>query len=130
MMEYKCQYKHCLHPNIPISPHDVVLVGTARYHKDCAELRATIERTKRVIFEHVKEMDYVQTMGVINSLIFAKEYDAEYVEFMAKYLAVHGAKINSPYSLYYTAKNKIIIEQYNDPTKRQKVLDEYDYRYC
>lgn len=130
MREYKCHYRHCLHPGEPIPQGKAVLIGAYRYHEDCAVMHGTIERIKRILFNNVNSnLDYVQTTGVINNLIFRRKYQAEYVEFMAKYLALHHAKINTPYSLHYAVKNKIIINLYSSPKDRKKVIEEYADRF-
>lgn len=130
MKGYKCQYKHCLHPQDLMQKEESVLVGTKRYHADCAKIHETIERAKRVFFDHIKpDADYVQTVGVINNLVFKKEYSADYVEFMMQWLALKGAKVNSPYSLHYAITNNLILRDYKDSTKRQDVINRYAYRF-
>lgn len=130
MRTYKCQYKHCSHPEDLMLKEDAVLIGTKRYHKDCAQIHDTIERAKRVFFDNIKpDSDYVQTVGVINNLVFKKGYSADYVEFMMQWLALRGAKVNSPYSLHYAINNNLISRDYKDNSKRQDVINRYAYRF-
>ena len=130
MREYKCQYKHCSHPEDLMQKDEAVLVGAKRYHKDCAEIKATIDRAKRIFFDNVLVgADYVQTVGVLNTLIFSKGYSPDYVEFMLMWLALRGAKVKSPYTLHYTVDNNLIKKDYNNPVKRQDVINRYAYRY-
>ena len=127
---YVCGYKHCLHPNEKIPLQESVMVGKRRYHKDCAELHAKIEVIKRIYFDHLdNKSDYVVVVGVINNLIFSKGYDAEYVEFMMKYLVAYVCKIKSPYTLHVIIKkNDAIREKYNDEKKKRDVISRFDYR--
>ena len=130
MRKYKCQYKHCTHPQDLITQDEAVLIGTKRYHKNCAEIRNTLERAKRVFFDNVKpDSDYVQTVGVLNNLVFKKGYSADYIEFMLMWLALRGAKVNSPYSLHYAVNNNLILRDYKDDSKRQDVINRYAYRF-
>lgn len=130
MKTYKCGYKHCQHPDDPILKDEAVLIGSKHYHKDCAEIKNTIDRSKRVFFDHIlKGADYVQTVGVINNLVFKKGYSAEYVEFMLMWLALRGSKVNSPYSLHYTVTNNLIVRDFKNPVSRQDVINRYAYRF-
>ena len=130
MRKYKCQYRHCQHPEDLMLKEDAVLIGTKRMHKDCAEIRNTIERAKRIFFDHIKaDVDYVQTVGVLNNLVFKKGYSADYVEFALMWLALRGAKVNSPYSLHLVMQNKLISRDYKNPSTRQDVVNRYAYRF-
>lgn len=127
--EYKCGYNHCLHPNEKIPADEAVLVGKRRFHEDCAELHAKIERIKRIYFDYIDDKsDYVQVLGVINSLIFTKEYDIDFVEFMMKYAALYSRNIKSPYILHTIIKNGIVEKKYNDKKQRMEVVSRFDYR--
>ena len=130
MKGYKCAYKHCVHPDELIPKEEVVQIGTRRYHKDCAYIRDSIERSKRIIFDVIlPRADYVETIGVLNVLIFNKKFSPDFIEFMLMWLALRGAKIKSVYSLHYTVNNGFIKKDFNDPTKRQDVINRYAYRY-
>ena len=127
---YKCGYTHCLHLNEKVSLTDSVLVGNRKYHKDCAILHEKIEKIKRIYFDYIDDKsDYVQVVGVINNLIFNKQYDADYVEFTLKYAAVFCRRyIKSPYVLHSTIKNGIVEKKYKDEQLRKDVIDRFEYR--
>lgn len=130
MRKYKCQFRHCSHPDDLMSKEDAVLIGTKRYHTDCAQVHETIERAKRIFFDNIlPDSDYIQTVGVINNLIFKKNYSADYIEFMLQWLALRGAKVKSPYTLHYTVSNNLILRDYRDERKRQDVINRYAYRF-
>jgi hypothetical protein len=61
--------------------------------------------------------------------VFKKGYSADYVEFMLMWLALRGAKVNSPYSLHYAVNNNLILKDYKDDSKRQDVINRYAYRF-
>lgn len=132
MKYYKCQYAHCIHPNEKVSEEDIVIVGHKRFHKDCAELRAKIERIKNIYFKTINNSsnEYVQVLAVINNLVFKKGYSPEFIEFALKYIAVTcSTNIKSPYSLYYVVKNGIILKKYNNAHAREDVNNKYARRY-
>lgn len=128
--EYKCGYGHCLTPEVKIPASEVVMVGKKRYHKECAELHAKIERIKRIYFDFLdNKSDYVQVVGVINNLIFKKGYDADFVEFMMKYAAVYCSQnVKSPYILHVIIDNGIVGRKYKNEQLRKDVIDRFDYR--
>jgi hypothetical protein len=127
--EYKCGYKHCLHPDEKIPASESVVVGKRRLHKDCAELHSKIERIKRIYFDYIDgKSDYVQVLGVINNLIFVKKYDVDLVEFMMKYAAVYGRNIKSPYILHSIIKNGLVEKKYNNKYLRMEVVSRFDNR--
>ena len=127
---YKCKYGHCIHPEEKIPASEVVMVGKNRYHKDCAETREKVEIAKRIYFDHIDDKaDYVQTLAVLNNLIFDKKLGVDYIIFVLKYLVAFGGKVKSPYVLHHVAeKNKIVQEKWADERKRRDVLDRFDYR--
>ena len=105
------------------------MVGKNRFHPDCAELHAKIERIKRIYFDYINEdCDYVQVVGVINNLIFKKGYDVDFVEFMMKYTAVYGRNIKSPYILHTIINNGIVERKYKNEKLRTDVIKSFDYR--
>lgn len=127
--EYKCQYRHCLHPKSKVPASEVVMVGKNRFHPDCAELHEKIERIKRIYFDYINEdCDYVQVVGVINNLIFKKGYDVDFVEFTMKYTAVYGRNIKSPYILHTIINNGIVERKYKNEKLRTDVIKSFDYR--
>lgn len=130
MRTYKCGYNHCLHKDEPVSAEDAVVIGKKRYHKDCALTKAMIEECKNIYFQHIDcKSDYVQTVGVINNLVFNKKYEVEYVRFTLMWLALRGATLKSPYSLHYAVNNNHIVREYKNPTLRQEVQDRFAYRF-
>lgn len=126
---YVCGYNHCLTPNDKVLASESVMVGKRRYHKECAELHARIERIKRIYFDYIdSKSDYVQVVGVINNLIFTKGNSVDYVEFAMKYTLVYGNKIKSPYILHTIISNGIVEKKYNDEKQKKDVVSRFDYR--
>lgn len=131
MKSYVCQYRHCLHPGEKIPDEDSVLVGLRHFHKDCAEMNAKINTIKKIFFDHVLEADYVQTLAVINRLIFKLNVDPDYLLFVVKHLALFSkGYIHSPYSMLTIVKsNQIIKDKWDNPYRRKGVIDAYARRF-
>jgi hypothetical protein len=125
---YVCGYNHCqIKEKIPAS--EAVVVGKRRYHKECAEIHSKIEDIKRIYFDYIdNNSDYVQVVGVINNLIFAKFYSVDFIEFAVKYTVIYGGKIKSPYALHKIVKNGIVERKYNDENLRKGVEIRFDNR--
>lgn len=128
---YKCGYAHCRKPDEKVPASEAVLVGQRRWHKECVEIRDAINRIKDIYFNCIDDKsDYVQVMGVINSLIFNKGYKPDYVEFMMKYAAVYCQRnIKSPYILHIIIENGIVEKKYKDERLRRDVMNRFDYRF-
>lgn len=126
---YKCKYRHCLKPEEKIVDSKCVLVGKQRFHPECAELHEKIECIKRIYFDFIdSDSDYVQVVGVINNLIFRKNYSVNLVEFLMKYIVAYQCKVKSPYSLHLIIKNGLVEEYFSNDKKRMDVIARFDYR--
>lgn len=130
MRTYKCGYNHCLHPNEPVSAEDAVIIGKKRFHKDCALTKAMIDECKSIYYQYIdNQSDYVQTVGVINNLVFKKQIEAEYVRFTLMWLAIKGGQLKSPYQLHYAVNNNHIKRAYNNAKLKQEVENNFVYRF-
>lgn len=110
---YVCGYKHCLHKGEKVKQEDAVIVGTRRYHADCAALHRKIELMKDLYYEKIDEKaEFVQLMSVLNNILFKKNIDPDYMLFALNYVISRKIRIKTPYSLHYLPENKIILNLY------------------
>lgn len=129
MKTYKCGYRHCVKPDEKVLETEAVRVGRRYYHPECSKMADKIDVIKKIYFDYIDDKsNYVEVVGVINNLIFKKQYDVDFVEFLMKYTVVYGGKIKSPYILHVIAKNGIVDKKYNDEKLRMDVIRRFDNR--
>lgn len=107
---YVCGYKHCLLKGEKIKEEDAVMVGTRRFHSQCADVHKKIEQIKSLYFDEIDDKaNFVEVVSVINNIIFKKNINPDYMIFALQYVIKKKIRVKSPYSLHYLPKNKIIV---------------------
>ena len=106
----KCRYSHCKHDGKPIRREDAAKSGSSYYHKDCL-----IEKNLicDIMDYYVENFDKTPIMSLlrktINTIVYNKNYDAEYLMFCLRYAKLNNIPINHPAGLHYLVKNYKII---------------------
>ena len=98
---YVCGYRHCLH------------IGKKRYHEDCLKTSETIKLIKDTYLEKMNsEENPVTILSVINTLVFKKGMDVEYILFCLEEMCNKEVKFKAPYTMHYFDKNLIMKEKW------------------
>lgn len=108
---YKCAFKHCKHDDKDISQNEAVKVGNRYMHEDCANISENITHIRDLYYEKISNTVVVkQLVSVINSLVFTKNIDSEYLLFALNHAITNKTPIKSPYGLHYLVDNSRIKE--------------------
>lgn len=106
---FKCAYKHCKHESCDIPQDDAVSVGNRYMHKDCAQKREYIQKTRDLYYEKVSSTVVMkQLVNVLNTLVNNKNVDPVFLYFALDFAISNKFPMNSPYSLHYIVDNKRI----------------------
>lgn len=121
----KCRYKHCLHPNIPVSKEEGIAVGSAYYHPDCYELKNTVAEIIDFFSKEVNpDVVYMILVKTINNICFPKGKQgvpAERLLFQMKYYCRHGGKLQYPAGLYYVLQDRDSFDAWRKYKAEKKV---------
>ena len=110
---YVCGYKHCVHKGEKVLESEAIIIGKKRYHKDCVKLSETIKLIKDTYLERMdSETNPVQLLSVINTMVFKKGVDADYILFALEDTCNKGFKFKAPYTMYYFEKNLVLKEKW------------------
>lgn len=121
---YKCAFKHCIHESNELLPDQAVKIGNRYLHKDCAEIRQNIEKTRDIYYLRVSNTVVMsQLVKVIQHLVFNKKVDSGYLVFALTYALDNGMTIRSPYGLYYIVDNQRIKDAWSKK-KAQETAEE------
>lgn len=106
---YKCAFKHCNHDDENVPQNEAVKIGNRYMHEDCAKISENITKIRDIYYEKVSNTVVVkQLVSVINSLVFTKKIDSEYLLFALNYAIANKTPIKSPYGLHYLVDNNRI----------------------
>lgn len=106
---YKCAFKHCKHENEDIPQNEAVKVGNRYMHDDCSKISENITQIRDIYYEKVSNTVVVkQLVSAINTLVFTKKIDSEYLLFALNYAITNKTPIKSPYGLHYLVDNNRI----------------------
>lgn len=106
---YVCGYKHCIHKGEKVSGSEAITLGKKRYHKDCIKLSETIKLIKDTYLEKMDDKtNPVQILSVVNTMVFKKGIDADYILFALEQTCKRGFKFKAPYTMYYFEKNDVM----------------------
>lgn len=112
---YVCGYKHCLHEGEKVPESEAITIGKKRYHKDCIKLSETIKLIKDTYLERIdSETNPVQLLSVINTMIFKKGINADYILFALEDMCNKKVKFKAPYTMYYFEKNLVLKNRWRE----------------
>ena len=115
---YKCGFRHCQHESCDVSQDEAVRIGNRYFHEDCARTYKNIEEIKRLYYEKVSNTVVIpQLIKVINTILFNKHVDSDYLLFALKHAVNTKRSIKSPFFLHY------IIDDYKikEAWKKQQI---------
>lgn len=108
---YKCAFKHCKHEDENIPQFEAIKVGGRYMHEDCAKISENIAKIRDIYYEKISNTVVVkQLVSVINTLVFKKNIDSEYLLFALNYAVTNKTPLKSPYGLHYLVDNNRIKE--------------------
>lgn len=115
--QYVCGYAHCLHYGQKIPQSEAVVVGSRKYHWDCAAHKQQMERIRNTYFnelnepveDEIEEKNKFKILGkVLNDLIYKDGLEIDYVEFCINDHVSYKRKFKSPLILRYIRDNKMM----------------------
>lgn len=113
----KCRYKHCLHPNVPVTKEEAIQVGQSYYHPDCYELKNTVAGIVDYFSKEINpDVIYTVLVRTINNICFpikGEGVSPERLLFQLKYYQSHGGKIHYPGGLYYVLQDRKSFDAWN-----------------
>jgi hypothetical protein len=125
---YKCAFKHCQHESCEIPQDEAVKVGSRYMHEDCAKINENIASIRDLYYEKISNTVVVkQLVSVINSIIFKKNIDSDYLLFALNHAISAKIPIKSPYGLHYLIDNQRIKDLWNKKDtqiKAKKIREE------
>lgn len=112
---YVCGYKHCIHNGEKVTESEAIMVGKKKYHKDCLRVSEIIKLIRDTYIEHQnKDENYAVILRVVNTLVFNKGIDADYVLYWLEDINKKGIKLKSPYALHYCTKNLALKQKWRE----------------
>ena len=116
----KCKATHCFHKNEPIDKETAVKVGNNYYHRDCYQTIQNIREIIDIWSKQVNEfVNFAALRRTIDSIVYDRKVDSEYVLFGLKYFIEKGLKLNYPQGLYYVIENRGVQNAYKAYKQKQ-----------
>lgn len=110
---YVCGYKHCLHKGEKVLENEAIMIGKKRYHKDCLKTSEIIKIIKDTYLERMNDKENpITILSVVNTLVFKKGVQAEYILFCLEEMCNKGVKFKAPYTMHYFDKNLVMKEKW------------------
>lgn len=103
----KCRATHCLHESKDIPIEDAVKKGNMYFHEDCLRTKETITKIANLFTEQVNQNVVHKILySVINTIVFERNNDPEYLLYGLKYYIYKKIPLNYPQGLYYVIQNR------------------------
>lgn len=114
-MEYTCGWSNCRCGKIIRENDEKVKISTRYYHKQCAHEKETINEIIVLFCEQINSNIQTQVLrSVINTLIYKKNYDVDYVMSALRYAVGHPEmKLTYPQGLYRICQDQKVKESWN-----------------
>ena len=114
MKAVKCRYNKCLYGGGEIDDKAVEEVRKGYYmHKECARYSRTIQKIVDLYKQSVDEnVIYSALYKVINRIVFDQKTDPAFLLFVLTKAIHEGAKLKSPFGLYYLVKDSEKVKEW------------------
>ena len=130
---YKCGFSHCM-CNEPLTDDNAFIFNKRRWHKQCYHIKETVEKIREYYLSHIDRQVTMSFLNsVLNSILYEKKVDADYLLFALQYAWETGKEIKAPAYLHYLADDNRIKRLYKTthmPTDKQRNVSidtEFDY---
>lgn len=119
----KCRYSHCNHKFKELPIDEAVVVGKGSYyHKDCYKQIDEIKQIIDIFKTYIDPMVVVsQLRMVINTIIFNKFVDSEYLLFATRYAVENKVNLKHAMGLHYIIGYKNIQEAYKKEKAKKTI---------
>lgn len=127
---HTCGWKYCKHtPSEPQPESELVKVGKAWFHPDCAQIRKAMTDIKDLYYEQVdKAVVMKQLVSVIKNILIVKEIPPDFAMFALQYAIKNHIPIRSPYSLHYLVSDYKIRKEWERIQAQKKIHAAKEHR--
>lgn len=125
----KCGYKYCKNGGV-VSKEEGIKDGKRYYCKDCFNKKNTKSEIEKYYIDNIdKRVMLTLLRNAIKQLVDDKEYEADLVLYMIKWVVSNKQKINNPNGLNYYISNEKMLDAYKSEIlskKGKEVLKEIE----
>lgn len=117
----KCRYKYCKLGG-EVDKNIAIKEGNAYYHKECLCEKHLKEEIETYYINNMPPCTLQILRKVIKQLVHEKNFEAEYILFIEKYIKQNKKNINNPFGLISYCNDGNLSELF----KKEKIAKEYN----
>lgn len=122
----KCSYEKCRHSEKTINKDEAVEIEGCYYHADCAKDINNINEIERLFQRRINKTVVLKDLRtVINSIVYTKNIDSDYLLFALKYAIKNHVPLKRAPGLHYLIDNYSIKEAWRKEQTRKYAAHEF-----